>query len=62
MRGKQQDKSITGSATNDRNGCYSSQLPGLYDGPSGIMDIENTGPSTAVDIRTAVQQVITVGC
>lgn len=55
--GKRHDGSRISSATQDTGERYISQLLGLDNGPSDMINPENAGLSTVMDVQTAVQQV-----
>lgn len=57
LHGKQHNKYIAASTAQCTGGRCSSQLSVLDDGPCDMMNPENTEPSTAVDIKSVVQQV-----
>lgn len=56
-RRKQHDGVTTGSTAQDTGGHYSSQLLGLYNGPSDMINPENAWPSASVDLRIAVSEI-----
>lgn len=45
-----------GSVAEDIGGRYSSQLPVVVEGGSDVINPENTGPGTALNIQTADRQ------
>lgn len=55
--GKQNDEGMAGSAAENTVRGYSSQMVGLGDSTSDILNRDNAGPSTAVNVHTVFQQV-----